>query len=125
MELYKDLFKNIENTVDDYTSEAFDSFNAEDVEGLITGRAEKAAEYLTTARDAWFALLDPVPQPKGDDEIYGYFSSPHGIANDPEAEEKARRRQALYRLAGSYARAFAAVAEDPEAAGVNDLQLAQ
>ncbi len=122
---YKDLFKNIENAVDDYTSEAFDSFDAEDVEGLITGRAEKAAEDLTTARDAWFALLDPVPQPKGDDQIYAYFSSPEGIASDPDAEEKARRRQALYRLAGSYARAFAAVAEDPAASGVNDLQLAQ
>jgi type I restriction enzyme R subunit len=122
---YKDLFKNIEAAVDDYTSEAFDAFDAEDVEGLISNRAEKAGVDLNTARDAWFGLLDPVEQPKRDDQIFAYFSSPHGWENDPEAEEKARRRQALYKLAGAYARAFASVAEDPAASGVNDLQLAQ
>ena len=122
---YKDLFKNIENAVDDYTSEAFDTFDAEDVKGLISNRAEKAGDDLNSARDAWFALLDPVEQPKGDDELYDYFSSPHGIENDPDADEKARRRQALYKLSGSYARTFASVAEDPAASGVNDLELAQ
>jgi type I restriction enzyme R subunit len=122
---YKDLFKNIEAAVDDYTSEAFDAFDAEDVEGLISNRAEKAGVDLNTARDAWFGLLDPVEQPKGDAELYAYFSSPNGWENDPAAEEKARRRQALYKLAGAYARAFASVAEDPAASGVNDLQLSQ
>ncbi|SIO38763.1 hypothetical protein SAMN05444722_1822 [Rhodovulum sp. ES.010] len=78
-----------------------------------------------TARDAWFGLLDPVEQPKGDDEVLAYFSSPGGWEDDPQAEEKARRRQALYKLAGAYARAFAAAAEDPAASGVNELELAQ
>lgn len=122
---YKDLFKNIEAAVDDYTSEAFDAFDAEDVEGLISNRAEKAGIDLTTARDAWFGLLDPVEQPKGDDQLFAYFSSPNGWEVDPAAEEKARRRQAVYKLAGAYARAFASVAEDPAASGVNDLQLKQ
>ncbi|WP_420024046.1 type I restriction enzyme subunit R domain-containing protein (plasmid) [Cereibacter azotoformans] len=122
---YKDLFKNIEMAVEDYTSEAFDAFDAEDVEGLISNRATKAGEDLMTARDAWFGLLDPVEQPKGDAEVLAYFSSPGGWAEDPQAEEKARRRQALYKLAAAYARAVAAAAEDPAASGVNDLQLAQ
>lgn len=122
---YKDLFKNIEAAVDDYTSEAFDAFDAEDVEGLISNRAEKAGADLTTARDAWFGLLDPVEQPKGDEQMFAYFSSPHGWEDDPDAEEKSRRRQALYKLAGAYARAFASVAEDPAASGVNDLELRQ
>ncbi|KAA0571577.1 HsdR family type I site-specific deoxyribonuclease [Azospirillum sp. B21] len=122
---YKDLFKNIEAAVDDYTSGAFDAFDAADVEGLISSRAEKAGEDLTTARDAWFGLLDPVDQPKGDEQVLAYFSSPGGWETDPQSEEKARRRQALYKLAAAYARAFAAVADDPAASGVNDLQLAQ
>lgn len=122
---YKDLFKNIETAVDDYTSGVFDGFDAADVKGLISSRAEKAGIDLMTARDAWFGLLDPVEQPKGDDEILAYFSSPGGWESDAKAEEKARRRQALYKLAGSYARAFAGVAEDPAASGVNELQLAQ
>ncbi|MCZ8088701.1 MAG: HsdR family type I site-specific deoxyribonuclease [Rhodobacteraceae bacterium] len=122
---YKDLFKNIETAVEDYTSGAFDAFDAADVEGLISSRAEKAGEDLITARDAWFGLLDPVEQPKGDDEVLSYFSSPGGWEDDPEADEKARRRQAMYKLAGAYARTFASVAEDPAASGVNDLELAQ
>ena len=32
------LFKSIEAAVDDYTSEAFDAFDADDVEGLILNR---------------------------------------------------------------------------------------
>ena len=122
---YKDLFKNIESAVDDYTSEAFDAFDKEDVEGLISDRAEKAAEDLQAARDAWFGLMDAVEQPKGDEEIYAYFSSPHGIDNEPDAEEKARRRQVLYKIAGRYARAFANVAAEPAEAGLNDLELGQ
>lgn len=122
---YKDLFQNIETAVEDYTSGAFDAFDAADVEGLISSRAEKAGEDLMTARDAWFGLLDPVEQPKGDEQILAYFSSPGAWEADPQADEKARRRQALYKLAGAYARAFASVADDPEASGVNDLQLAQ
>lgn len=122
---YKDLFKNIETAVEDYTSGAFDAFDAADVEGLISSRAEKAGVDLMTARDAWFGLLDPVEQPKGDAQVLAWFSSPGGWEADPQADEKARRRQALYKLAGAYARAFASVADDPAASGVDDLQLAQ
>lgn len=122
---YKDLFKNIEDAVDDYTSEAFDGFEQEDVEGLISDRAEKATDDLVGAHETWLALMEPVEHPKGDEEVYAYFSSPHGINTDPEADEKARRRQALYKIAGRFARAFAAVAEDPAASGFNDLQMGQ
>ena len=38
---YKDLFKSLEKSVADYTSEAFDEFDKEDVEGLLTNRLEK------------------------------------------------------------------------------------
>lgn len=122
---YKDLFKNIEDAVDDYTSEAFDAFEKEDVEGLISDRAEKASDDLVGANEAWLELMEPVEQPKGDDQVYAYFSSPHGLLVDPNADEKARRRQALYKIAGRFARAFASVAEDPAASGFNDLKMAQ
>ncbi|WP_176559345.1 type I restriction endonuclease subunit R, partial [Rubellimicrobium roseum] len=121
---YKDLFRNIERAVDDYTSEAFDAFDKEDVKGLISNRVERADQDLLAARDAWFGLLDAVDQPKGDDEIFAYFSSPQGIDCDPEAEEKERRRQALYSLAGRYARAYGNVAAEPAESEFNHLELA-
>ncbi len=120
---YKDLFRNIESAVDDYTSEAFDAFDKEDVEGLITDRAEQADDDLHVARDAWLGLMDGVEQPKSDDEIFAYFSSPEGIDNDPDAEEKTRRRQALYKISGRYARAYANIAAEPEGSGFSDLEL--
>lgn len=120
---YKDLFRNIESAVDDYTSEAFDAFDKEDVEGLITDRAEQADQDLRTARDAWLGLMDGVEQPKSDDEIYAYFSSPQGIDQDPDSEEKARRRQALYKISGRFARAYANIAAEPEGSAFNDLEL--
>lgn len=120
---YKDLFRNIESAVDDYTSEAFDAFDKEDVEGLITDRAEQADQDLRTARDAWLGLMDGVEQPKFDDEIYAYFSSPQGIDQDPDSEEKARRRQALYKISGRFARAYANIAAETEGSAFNDLEL--
>jgi len=120
---YKDLFRNIENAVDDYTSEAFDAFDKEDVEGLITNRAEQADDDLRVARDAWLGLMDGVEQPKSDDEIFAYFSCPQGIDTDPATEEKTRRRQALYKISGRYARAYANIAAEPEGSGFSDLEL--
>ena len=122
---YKDLFRNIESAVEDYTSEAFDAFDKEDVAGLINDRAEQADQDLRVARDAWLGLMDGVEQPKSDDEIFAYFSSPQGIDIDPDAEEKARRRQALYKIAGRYARAYTNVAAEPEGTGFNDLELGE
>jgi len=122
---YKDLFRNIESAVEDYTSEAFDGFEKADVEGLISDRAERANRDLLAARDVWLGLMDAVEQPKGDDQIFAYFSSPQGIDSDPQAEEKARRRQALYKIVGSYAQAYANVAAEPDGAGFNDLELAE
>lgn len=66
---YKDLSKNIETALEDYTPGAFDSCDAADVERLISSRAEKAGEDLMPARDAWFGLLDPVEQSEGDDQV--------------------------------------------------------
>lgn len=120
---YKDLFRNIEKAVCDYTSEVFDAFDKQDVEGLITDRAEQADQDLRVARDTWLGLMDGVEQPKTDDEIFAYFSSPQGTDNDPDAEEKSRRRQALYTISGRYARAYANIAAEPEGSGFNDLEL--
>ncbi|WP_371154110.1 hypothetical protein [Jannaschia sp. 2305UL9-9] len=77
---YKDLFRNIESAVDDYTSEAFDAFDKEDVEGLITDRAEQADQDLRDARDVWLGLMDGVEQPKGDDEILLISPAPKALS---------------------------------------------
>lgn len=39
---YKDLFRNIESAVKDYTSGAFDSYDKKDVEGFLKGKYDEA-----------------------------------------------------------------------------------
>ena len=46
---YKDLFKSLEQAMTDYTGEAFENFDAEDVEGLLKNRLEKGRERLEDA----------------------------------------------------------------------------
>ena len=43
---YKDLFKSLEQSVQDYTSGAFEGYDKEDVQGLLNNRLEKAKERL-------------------------------------------------------------------------------
>jgi type I restriction enzyme R subunit len=86
---YKDLFKNIETAVEDYTSGAFHAFDAADVEGLISSRAEKAGEDLMTARDAWFGLLDPVEQPRATTRCWP--GSPAPVGGRPIRRPRKRR----------------------------------
>ncbi len=46
---YKDFFKSLEFAVDDYTTEAFDGYEKEDVEGLLSDRLKKGKERLICA----------------------------------------------------------------------------
>ena len=61
---YKDLFRSLENAVADYTSEAFDCYDKEDVSGLLTDRLDKAKEQLEDSLEALRALCEPVAPPK-------------------------------------------------------------
>lgn len=46
---YMDLFKSLQKSVKDYTSEAFSGYDEEDVRGLLSDRLEKAKEHLDEA----------------------------------------------------------------------------
>ena len=49
---YKDLFKSLETSIKDYTTEAFDGFDKDDVAGLLTDRLKMARERLDDALEA-------------------------------------------------------------------------
>jgi type I restriction enzyme R subunit len=46
---YKDLFKSIDQAISDYTQEAFDGYDKEDVAGLLKDRLQQAKLDLDTA----------------------------------------------------------------------------
>lgn len=112
---YKDLFKSLEKAVDEYTSEAFEGYDKDDVEGLLTNRLEKGKEDLEEALERVSALCEPVEQPK---DTYAYTKY---FCGDPEKVEDlqntAEKRVALYKHVSSLVRAYANLANEMQDAG--------
>lgn len=99
---YMDLFRNIQTAVHDYTSGAFDTFDKEDVEGLIKDRYEEAKSEMVGSLASVKDLLGNVPAPQADTDYIEYF-----CGDDSETEEKTARRDTLYALTASLTRSFA------------------
>ena len=117
---YKDLFRSLEAAVQDYTSGAFENFDADDVRGLLSNRLEKARERLELARDQIKALCEPVAPPRNEQQYVRYFC---GDTSDPVAlKETEGRRLDLYKYTVSFIRAFASIANDMLQAGYTDDQ---
>ncbi len=98
---YMDLFRNIQSAVHDYTSGAFDTYDKEDVEGLIKGRYDEAKSEMTGSLASLKELLAQVPDPKADTNHIEYF-----CGNDGTSDEKTARRDTLYVLTASLTRSF-------------------
>ena len=113
---YKDLFRSLENAVADYTSEAFDCYDKEDVSGLLTDRLDKAKEQLEDSLEALRALCEPVAPPKDMVDYYHYFCGANTESFDlDELEENMPKREQLYNLSATALRAFGEVSgELPE-----------
>ena len=113
---YKDLFHSLEESVQDYTSGAFDAYDKEDVSGLLENRLQKGHERLEEAREQIKALCEPVAPPKGMDEYIHYFCG--GVQAEGEIlEENEPKRVALYKYTAGLIRAYANIANEMEGAG--------
>lgn len=115
---YKDLFKSLEKSIKDYTSEAFDGFDDEDVAGLLTDRLEKGRDRLEELREAIKALCEPVPPPRDQEAHLMFFC---GASDDPASlKENEPKRLALYKLTASLLRAYANLANEMQESGYSD-----
>jgi type I restriction enzyme, R subunit len=113
---YKDLFKSLKKSYRDYTSEAFDGFDADDVEGLLKDRLTKARERLEETREAVKALCEPVEPPR-DTMAYLRFFCTTDTENADELADNEPKRVQLYKLVSSLLRAYANLANEMEDAG--------
>lgn len=105
---YMDLFKSLEKAVADYTNEAFEGFDAEDVMGLLKNRVTEAKNHLEELLESLRALCEPVKMPRTTLEFIKYFCFENDGDLD-ELEENESKRLALYRFTTSLLRAFADV----------------
>ena len=112
---YKDLFKSLDKSIKDYTSEAFDSYEKEDVAGLLQDRLKKGRERLEDALETIKALIEPVEPPKGQVQFQHYFV---GFSeNYDDLKDTEPRRVALYKSVISLIRAYTNIADEMEDAG--------
>lgn len=120
---YRDLFKSLDKTVTDYTSEAFGEYEEDDVDGLISDRIVQDRKDLEEALEAVRALCEPVAPPKGTLEYQHYFvaSTPGDASQIKDNEPK---RVLLYKSVAALVRAFGAVASDMDAVGYTSADMA-
>ena len=118
---YKQLFRNIEQSITDFTSGAFSEFDKEDVEGLLSDRFENAKRDLDTALERVEQLCEPVNAPKTTNEFFDYFVfDPR--TTQPDEEEAATiasapRREQFYNAVKILITRYSAIALDMERCG--------
>ena len=121
---YMDLFKSLETAFTDYTSEAFDSYEMSDVEGLLKDRLKTGKEKLEEALEAIKALCEPVEPPKDDLAHLHYFCGSN-TQNPDLLKDTEPRRVALYKLTISLIRAYANIADEMGEAGYSENEVEQ
>jgi type I restriction enzyme R subunit len=119
---YKDLFKSLENAVDDYTSGALDGFDKEDVAGLLENRLEKARQDLEDALETVHALCETVTQPK-DSAAYRHYFCCETPGDALQLKDNEPKRLRLYKHVAALIRAYAAIASEMDEAGYSATEI--
>ena len=120
---YQDLFKSLESSIRDYTSEALSGYDKDDIDGLLKDRIEQGRKQLEEAREQIKALCEPVSPPQAREDYIRYFC---GDTADPDAvKETEPRRATLYKFTNALIRAYANLANDMSEAGYSEQQSKQ
>ena len=118
---YKDLFRSLEQSIKDYTGEAFGGFDAADVKGLLKDRLQQGRERLEEAREAIETLCEPVEPPRDTVAYLRYFCAAES-GNAAQLEENEAKRVALYKLSAGFLRAYANLANEMREAGYTEAE---
>ncbi|MEH1955772.1 type I restriction endonuclease subunit R [Nostoc sp.] len=113
---YKDLFKSLEKSINDYTSEAFEDYEPDDIDGLLSDRIAKGRERLENSRESIKALCEPVEQPQDTHAYIRYFCG-SDTENPDIIKENQQQRIALYKYTSALVRAYANLSNDMAEAG--------
>ncbi len=118
---YKDLFKSLKKSIEEYTGEALDGYDEEDVAGLLKDRLKKGREHLEEVRESLHALCEPVELPR-DSAAYRRFFCAVESGDAAALKDNEPRRVALYKMVAAYLRAYANLANEMAAAGYSDAE---
>ena len=116
---YKDLFRSLEQSIKDYTGEAFDGYDKADVEGLLKDRLQQGRERLEERREATKALCEPVEPPYDTAAYLHYFCA---ASNARQLKNNEPKRVAFYKQVAAFLRAYANLANEMREAGYSDAE---
>ena len=124
---YKNLFRSLAGAISDYTGEAFDGFDEEDVKGLLSDRLERGRERLEETGEAVKALCEPEPvEPPRDSAAYRRYFCHDDQGDSAEAVRQLaaneRKRLDLYRMVAACVRAYANLANEMLEAGYTEAE---
>jgi type I restriction enzyme R subunit len=116
---YQDLFGSIKTAIEDYTSEAFDGYEKEDVENLLSNRLVEARKDLEQALQAVVTLCEVV-EPQTRESFFAYFVYKETTPieeQSTECEVNAEKREKLYKLVNTLVRRYIDLANEMSQAG--------
>ncbi|WRC69492.1 HsdR family type I site-specific deoxyribonuclease [Helicobacter pylori] len=96
---YSDLFDSLQEAHSDYTNGAFENYEREDIQGLISDKAQKIKKKLEEARDQLRSLCESVKEPKDETDYIAYFCG-------SDLEKNAQKRRLFYQLVSAFLRMF-------------------
>ncbi|GAA9386842.1 HsdR family type I site-specific deoxyribonuclease [Helicobacter pylori] len=96
---YSDLFDSLQEAHSDYTNGAFENYEREDIQGLISDKAQKIKKKLEETRDQLKSLCEGVKEPKDEMDYIAYFCG-------SDLEKNAQKRRLFYQLVGAFLRMF-------------------
>ncbi len=111
---FKHLFSEIEEAVNRFNSGAFDNFDPDDIDGLLTDSIKHNRLRLEAAHDAWSALRSDWLS-KGftdNDKLVEYYKTDY-----PPADFAKIRRQLMYKITQNFIVAYANLSDDMGKAG--------
>ena len=118
---YKDLFRSLERSIEDYTGEALDGYDKADVEGLLKDRLQQGRERLEETREATKALCEPVEPPRDTTAYLHYFCAAYS-GNAGQLKNNEPKRVALYKQVAAFLRAYANLANEMCEAGYSEAE---
>jgi type I restriction enzyme R subunit len=121
---YKQLFGNLANALNKYTSGAFEGYAAEDIEGLIKDRLGEAKKYLDAMLEELEDLCGGVPAPRAEIDFIHYFCGEDGVGGIDD-ESCSRGRERLYKLVNRLIRAYSEIKGDMAEAGYTPAEQAE
>ena len=117
---YKNLFNSLNQSISDYTSEAFDDFDEEDVKGLLVDRLAKAKELLDDALETVYEITKNVEAPKQIEQYIKFFC---GDTEDKDAlKANEETRLTFYKAVVALIRAYNNIAPEMTEAGYSQAE---